>query len=170
MMRLSFKARKAGAQRRASDARTLPQNQARIATEQPQAKLDPRGAPEMQPCPEGSYPRAVPRGTHTQTGRGSAERRSRARPVWVTMEISRSAVASTTERSDSSAGACCFKNGKTSDPSRPRASTTKGVSSACGFCCGGYRFLLCSSRSLAACPGVRALHRCNLKIFAKNRF
>ena len=39
---------------------TLTQNQARSSPELPQAKLDPRGAPEAQPCPRGSYPRAVP--------------------------------------------------------------------------------------------------------------
>ena len=140
-MRLSVKTR-LGGHNGEHHARARSQNQSRSAAELPPAKLDPRRAPEAQPCPGGSNPRAVPRGTHTQTGRGSAERRSRARPVWVTMEISRRAVASTTERSDSSAGACCFKNAKTSDPSRPRASTTNGI----------------------------LLHRCNLKIFAKNRF
>ena len=77
-------------------ARARSQNHARSSPEPPPAKLDPRGAPEAQPGPGGSNPRAVPSGTHTQTGRGSAERRSRARPSWVTMEISRRAVASTT--------------------------------------------------------------------------
>ena len=66
-------------------------------------------------------------GSYTQTGRGSAERSRAARPRWVTMEIPRKALASTTVLSDSSAGACCFKNDKTSDPSRPRAPTTNGV-------------------------------------------
>ena len=56
-------------------------------------------------------------------GRGSAERSRAARPRWVMMEISRVARASTAERSGSSSGACCRRNDKTSDPSRPRAST-----------------------------------------------
>ena len=86
-------------------------------------------------------------------GHGSAESSRAARPRWVMMELSRVARASTAERSGSSSGACCRRNDRTSDPSRPRASTTKGVSSACGFFSGGYRFRLCSSRSLAALPG-----------------
>ena len=89
-------------------------------------------------------------------GRGSAESSRAAKPRWVMMEISRVARASTAERSGSSSGACCRRNDKTSDPSRPRASTTKGISSACGFFSGGYLLRLPSSLTRAALPGVRA--------------
>ena len=64
---------------------------------------------------------------HTMAGRGSAESSRAAKPRWVMMEISRVARASTAERNGSSSGACWCRKDKTSDPSRPRASTTKGV-------------------------------------------
>ena len=105
--------------------------------------------------------RAPPRGrarrlpeAHTMAGRGSAESSRAARPRWVMMEISRVARASTDERSGSSSGACCRRNDKTSDPSRPRASTTNGISSACRLAADGYRFRFCSSRSLADRHGL----------------
>ena len=81
-------------------------------------------------------------GDYTVAGRGSAASNKAARPCWVMMEISCNARASTAERSGSSAGACCFRKGSTSAPSRPRASTTKGISAACGWSSGGYRFRL----------------------------
>ena len=58
---------------------------------------------------------------YTVAGRGSAAMSKAARPCWEMMEMSRSARASTAERSGSSAGACCFRNGNTAAPSRPRA-------------------------------------------------
>ena len=74
---------------------------------------------------------------YTVTGRGSAASNKAARPRCVMMEISRVARANTAERSGSSAGACWRKKGKTSAPSRPRASTAKGVSSTCGLSSAG---------------------------------
>ena len=52
--------------------------------------------------------------TRAATGRGSAARSSDARPRWVMMDSSRVARAKAAERSGSSAGACCRKNGRTS--------------------------------------------------------
>ena len=109
-----------------------PRSEARPAEGRKRANV-PRRAP-----PTGRA-RRLPE-AHTMAGRGSAESSRAARPRWVMMEISRVARASTAERSGSSSGACCRRNDKTSDPSRPRASTKKGVSSACGFFSGGYRF------------------------------
>ena len=102
-----------------------PRSEARPAEGRKRANV-PRRAP-----PTGRA-RRLPE-AHTMAGRGSAESSRAARPRWVMMEISRVARASAAERSGSSSGACCRRNDKTSDPSRPRASTTKGISSACGF-------------------------------------
>ena len=96
------------------------------------------------------------RNNYPAAGRGSAVSSRVARPRWVMMDTSRVARASTAERRTGSAGACWRRNGMTSAPSRPRASTTKGISATCGCWAGGYRFRLCSSRSPAALPAVRA--------------
>ena len=54
LMRLSFKTRLAETQRRASDARTKAQSQARSSPEPPQAKLGPEGPRERSRAPEGA--------------------------------------------------------------------------------------------------------------------
>ena len=83
-----------------------PRSEARPAEGRKRANV-PRRAP-----PTGRA-RRLPE-AHTMAGRGSAERSRAARPRWVMMEISRVARASTAERSGSSSGACCRRNGKTS--------------------------------------------------------
>ena len=121
-----------------------PRSEARPAEGRKRANV-PRRAP-----PTGRA-RRLPE-AHTMAGRGSAERSRAARPRWVMMEISRVARASTAERSGSSSGACCRRNDKTSDPSRSRASSTKGVSSACGFFSGGYRLRCRPPARAPLCP------------------
>ena len=70
------------------------------------------------------------------------------------METSHVSRTNAVERSGSSAGVSCRRNGKTSAVSRPRASTTNGISSACRLAADGYRFRFCSSRSLADRHGL----------------
>ena len=121
--------RVAGAKRRGGQTRNKERPKGGTNHGEPQEGPDEGTGPPKERATKES-PKA--QNTYTASGRGSAASSRDARPRWVIMEISRVARASTAERCGSSVGACWRKNGNTSAPSRPRASTTKGTSSACG--------------------------------------